>query len=120
MLVACAAFFLPPAAGLLARQHMPGVWLTSALCAVAVCWLLSEPVAFGAALESVILAVIAVAVSRPHPPSPRKIRRQEDREVDAEVDAFRREVDADPDLVGRVWNAPRPRVKRTPGPGTAP
>ena len=85
VLVACAAFFLPPAAGLLARQHMPGVWLTAALGAVGVCALLGYLLAFGAAFESVILAVVAVAVSPPHPPSPRKVRQRE-------IRAFRRQL----------------------------
>ena len=78
------------------------------------------PLAFAAAVQSVILAVIAVGVSPPPSPSPRRVRRQED----WEVEAFAEEIeDADMDLVERVWNAPRPRVKRITGtdsgPGTA-
>ena len=109
ILVACAAFFGPPTLGLIRPAHMAGIWLTAALCAVAVCAVLGEPLGFAAAVQSVILAVVAVAVS---PPYPSRHQRQQRRRENRAVAEFVGEVeDAGMDLVERVWNAPRPRIR---------
>ena len=118
---ALVAFFAPVAAGLcVPRTHMPGVWLTSAMLEVPVCLLLHQPLGAAAAVLSMILAAMAVGVSRPHP-SRRRARRQENRAVRAlrrDLKAFgRRDLEHaeqyDPKLGDeRVWEAPRPRRGR--------
>lgn len=109
MLITIAAFFAPVAAGFLVPRSvsMPGVWLTAALIEAPVCMALRQPYAMVAAVLSMILAAMAVGATRPYPPQ-RKIRRREEREVRA----FLEEIDgADTDLVARVWEAPRPRIR---------
>jgi hypothetical protein len=68
VLVAVAAFFAPPAVGLLApRTRMPGVWLTTAMCTVPVCAFFNQPLAAVAAVLSMLLTAIAVGSCRPYP-----------------------------------------------------
>ena len=103
VLAALAAFFVPPAVGLVSRARMAGVWLTAAMCEVPVCLAFNQPLAFVTTVLSMMLAAMAIGVSRPYP-SLRTLRRREDQEVEAfirEVEVFVWEAaDADTDPYG--------------------
>lgn len=81
VLLAFAAFTGPPAAGFLSRRHTAGVWLAVAVCLPPVCLVCGQPLAAATAVMSMILAVLAVGVSRPCPQLSWRERRREDREV---------------------------------------